>query len=607
MAVMHNMREKSAIILFILLVLFVLSMMVGGLVGGADIVDILTGKNPNVIGVVNGAEISAREFDIAFNRELDAYRDQTGRTVPDNQVASLRDRVWEALIQEKLIQQEIMRDNLQATDGEILFRIQDAPPEILTSNPSFQNENQQFDLNKYQQFLQQSNANDLVNIENYLRLTLPREKLQARLGATVRVTEDEIKYEYLKQNQRARVDYVFINSNSFSDSSFEVGQQQINAYYREHKEDFEQPAQRIIEYAIFSLAPTAEDSAQLYTEAESLIEQIKAGADFAELASVNSEDAVSAEKGGDLGFFKAGDMVKPFEEAAFAAKPGDIVGPIRSSFGLHIIKVEDKKKENGEEQVKASHILLKFAPSDKTQNRIVDSADRLSIEAGEGDFLELAKKYGATQALRSSAFPKSRGWVPGIGLNSEVSREIFRSKVGQVGEVQETTQGHFLYKLVAIEPERIQAIDEVAETIKAQLANEERMRLAARQASEVYERVNSGMSLEQAAASDSLEVKETPEFSRAGYISGIGREPKFNGAAFGIQEVGGIAPPIEGARGYFVIRLKEKQNFDEADFNAKKEGLTAQVLQRKRGQVFANWYADVRDRADIQDNRERFF
>ena len=88
------------------------------------------------------------------------------------------------------------------------------------------------------------------------------------------------------------------------------------------------------------------------------MERAKGGENFADLANEYTQDPSGQEKGGDLGWFGKGQMVKPFEEAAFKASKGSIIGPIVSRFGSHIINVRAKKSENGQEQVLASHILL---------------------------------------------------------------------------------------------------------------------------------------------------------------------------------------------------------------------------------------------------------
>ncbi len=82
----------------------------------------------------------------------------------------------------------------------------------------------------------------------------------------------------------------------------------------------------------------------MFKKAEAMVEKINKGEDFEKLAKKVSEDKATAEKGGDLGYFKKGDMVKPLEDAAFALKPGEISQPVKSQLGWHIIKVEDVKE-----------------------------------------------------------------------------------------------------------------------------------------------------------------------------------------------------------------------------------------------------------------------
>ena len=134
--------------------------------------------------------------------------------------------------------------------------------------------------------------------------------------------------------------------------------------------------------------------------------------DFAKLAQENSEDKGSAAKGGDVGFFGRGMMVKPFEDAAFAAQPGEIVGPVQSPFGLHIIKVEAKKTENNAEQVQARHILLKFNASEETMRLAAQNARFFSEAAQEKPFDEVVKLENLK--VDTTNFFPAGGFIPGL-------------------------------------------------------------------------------------------------------------------------------------------------------------------------------------------------
>ena len=163
------------------------------------------------------------------------------------------------------------------------------------------------------------------------------------LNATPVVTDDDARMEYMKTNLKAKADYVFFNASNYSESAEEPNEAEIKAYYNEHKDDYFQNEKRVLDYVLLELKPTAGDSSAIIQQANELLQDAKDGKDFAQLAELYSQDPGSAEKGGDLGFFGRGQMIGEFEEASFNAEPGDLVGPIETSFGMHLISVEEKR------------------------------------------------------------------------------------------------------------------------------------------------------------------------------------------------------------------------------------------------------------------------
>ncbi|MFQ5863825.1 MAG: peptidylprolyl isomerase [bacterium] len=607
MGVMKHMRDKSGIILVILLVGFVLSMTIGGLVGGANIIDIITGKHPNAIAVVNGKEITDRQFYDAYNRELQAFRDRTDAEPSEYQLESIRNQVLESLIQEILIQQTLQKKGITANDEEIVYRLFNDPPEFLKNQESFQNDQKQFDMAKYQAALNDpANAGQWRFVEEFLRQNLPLEKFQQRLQASVRITEDEVKRAYLKQNQKVKVKYIFFDPNKYLKDDIQVSDEMIKNYYDTHKEEFREEEKRKIQYVLFPIKATAEDTLSKWDLAKSLLERARSGEDFAELAEIYSEDPGSQDKGGDLGFFGRGAMVKPFEEAAFAAKVGEIVGPIQSNFGLHIIKVEEQRIKEGKKEVRARHILIKFEASRNTYNKAKDEAFYFAEEVRDKPFDQVATEFGL-KVETTNFFPKGRGLVPGLGLNKKVSRFIFENKIDKIGEVEETPQGFFVYRIAEIQNERIKPVEQASSAIKNKLLAEQRMTMAGELAQKVHEKIQNGLSFDEAAAQDSMEIKETEPFTRSGYVPGVGRDPKFVGAAFALQEVNEVSEPIGGTKGHYILQLLEKTEFDPEDYELKKKTLAQQLLQKRQSQVFAKWYTQLKAKANIQDYRDRYF
>ena len=133
------------------------------------------------------------------------------------------------------------------------------------------------------------------------------------------------------------------------------------AYYNEHKKEFENPEMVRARHILIAVKPNAteEEKKAALTKAEEILDKAKKGEDFSKLASEYSDDPGSKAKGGDLGFFTQGSMVGKFEQAAFTLKPGEISPVVETEFGYHIIKVEERKAaeqqpyETVKEQVKA--------------------------------------------------------------------------------------------------------------------------------------------------------------------------------------------------------------------------------------------------------------
>ena len=591
---MNRMRENTKTILLVLVFAFMLTIIIDWGMGGFK-----TGQKQGVIATVNGVDISGDRFNDMYRAELQAQRDRTGSAPEGFQLQQIENQVFETLIQQQLLVQTIDKLNLYATNQEIVDEIYTNPPQFLRQNEAFKDSNGVFSMAMYQDALNNPAAN-WGPIENVVRSEIPRTKLVNLLRSTIVVTADEVRTEYEQTNSKAKAHYIFYDSNSFTESVPEPTDDEIKSYYNDHKEDFRKEEQRQINYVLIPLNPTKADTEAVYTQAQELIDDAKSGEDFGQLAQIYSTDAGSAEKGGDLGFFGKGAMVKPFEDAAFAAKKGEIVGPVTSQFGVHVIKVEDKKKENGEEQVKASHILLKFELSPGTSDALLDDANYIAETAKESDLKTVATTEQVTNQ-ESEPFSKE-GLIPGIGMELRLNRWAFRSKVNTVSEVFTLNQGYVIAQLSKIIKEHVQPMEDVKERIITSLKAEKKVALAQVQCNAAYEKIKNGEPIDEVAASDSLTVQETQEFTMNGYVPNVGREPGFVGAAFSL-EIGDYSEPVKGTRGYYILQLVDKKDIDEQSFESQKETLTKQLVDKKQQRMFADWLGAVKGKAKINDYR----
>jgi parvulin-like peptidyl-prolyl isomerase len=627
MEMMKAMREKTHIVLGILLLAFVGLIVVEW---GSESTIFRPKEQTGVIATINGHDIHYEQFYRAYEQQLEQYKQQTGQEPAENQLEYFRNQVWENMVREVLVTQEIEKRGIRATNKEIIHYIYNEPPEIIKQNPSFQ-QNGQFDNAKYQAALNDASADQFwLQVESYLRASLPYQKFQDAFDATALVTESQVRNDYVKRNQKATVRYIFFNPENYRKKASAQGQgdaggqipvekSAIEKYYKEHGQEFKEAEKRKIDYVIFSTKATRADSDTVRALAADLLRRARSGEDFAQLAQTYSEDESNRDKGGDLGFFKRGAMVKPFEEAAFAAKPGDIVGPVQTTFGQHIIKVVAKKTEaeenkdkkekgeeaNGEEMVQASHILLKFQPSRQTIEAAKDSASYFASLAQESGWEE-ALKLEKLAAQTSPFFDEGSGFVPGVGVKRSVSYFVFRNTAGAVSEALEVPQGFLVLRVAEVQGERIRPLEEVQAQIETILRSEKLKDFAHEAAKAARAKLDQNMTLEDLAAEDSLEMKTVEPFARSGFVSGLGRDPNFIGTAFSLQP-NQISPAVKGTRGSYLIQLLHLDAIDEADYQAKKETIREDLTNRARQSAFTEWYTHTKEKANIKDYRDLYF
>jgi len=602
MALMERMRGYTKFFLIILVLAFVGTIIFDW---GMDYVGLK--QKSNVIASVNGMDISIDQFSRTYQYEIDTYRQRAGADPEDNQLDFIRDQVYESLVRDALLQQEISERGLQATEKEIVHYIMNDPPDILKQNKSFQNEQGQFDYSRYQQALADPNVN-WRPAEDYLRNSLPFQKLQEALNLSVVVTESQIMREYEKRNQKAKVRYLFVDPNRFTASPVTIAPSEIEKYYGEHVEEFKDTEKRVVDYLIYPNKATAADSQGVQKLANDLLARVQSGEDFAELAKIYSEDTGSREKGGDLGFFGRGSMTKPFETAAFAGKPGDLIGPITTTFGLHIIKIHERKidkEKNDEETVHASHILLKYQASPQTIEAAKDSAEYFASLAQESGWEE-ALKHEKIPPQKSTPFSEGSGFVPGIGVNRPASRFAFSKEVGAVSNVLESPQGLLVVRVAEIQAARTKELSEVQAEIENILKTEKRKEMAGELAAKFRSEIDNGMTLEALAARDSLVLREAEPFARSGYVSGVGRDVDFIGAAFSLQP-SQISKPVKGVRGYYIIQVLGIDAIDMNNYAAQKEGIRTQLIERSQQNAFTDWYSAMKEKAKIKDYRKQYF
>lgn len=609
---MTSMRNRMHVVLWALLILFLLSMTVGGLVGGANIINEIFGKvDPRTtIGKVNGESISPEYFSQLVSNQLEQIR-QSGRELTDSEIDRTRDQVWENLVQEILFRQEIERLGITATDEEVVFHLRNNPPAFLQTNPSFQTDGV-FDKSLYDQAISNPQGNEWVPVEQFMKNTfIPNYKLQQMIMSSATVSEDEIREEYIKRYTDYTINAIHVTNRVLDTKALEPSEEALKEAYEERMEEFKRSEQRMLRYVAWPKQPSRQDTLDQFEFANELIVRVKAGEDFAQLADIYSEDpgnqvSPDSSRGGHLGWFRHGQMVKAFEEAAFAAKPGDVVGPVLSPFGYHIIFVHDKRKTEDFEEVNASHILLKIEMSTRTRDALRRNAVLFGYDAQDYGF-DAALDTHKVVAQKTSPFEEDTDFIPGLARARSAVRFAFNNEIGDVSDPLETNDLFTVVVLDSIIPAGYASFEEVQATLKRDLTRERTLAMAKIRAEEYYERVKNGESINAILEENpNLEkaVNDTKKLSR-GFTS-IGRSNYVIGALLE-AEPGDIIGPVETARGAAIIELVAVSDFDSTEYQIKHDTIAQDLLTKKQNLVFTNWYENLKANAEIIDNRKYYF
>jgi len=347
-------------------------------------------------------------------------------------------------------------------------------------------------------------------------------------------------------------------------------------------------------------ASTPEEEASSKKLANELIARAKKGEDFAALAREYSIEPGAAQSGGELGWFGKGRMVKPFEEAAFSGHVGQIIGPVKTQFGIHIIKIEGRDNK----QVKVATITIPVVTSSQTKDDAYQRAQDFAYVAKKGSFESEAQSLGL-KVMETPEFQKGT-MVPGIGVSDAINKFAFKSSVGDISDAYTVNNGYVIVKVVEVTKEGVRPFDEVKASLKPRALRNKKMAQLKSTVEKKYSMLGENGDLSTLSSDPNISVQTTGEFGVNSSIPGIGREYAMNGIAR-TGEVGKILPPVQGLRGYYLVKIISRTPFDTASYNAKKSVLESQILQERKQTILADWLAKLKENASIEDNRDTFF
>lgn len=341
---------------------------------------------------VNNSIISVADFQNEENRVQQYYANMFGGAIDlSSQRQLLRQQALENLIRAELVSQGARSEGLPATDGEVREY-------ILKDIPIFQ-ENGQFARERYSLYLDSTRSTP-GDFESKIRKEIENVRTRRLFEASAAPLKLEI--EKIQELKSRKMDVAFVRmsdedlAKSIKVSDAEARQRladpefakKAEDHFKAYEKDYSQEEQVRAQHILVSFKPGDADGEKKALEKATALRAKAAKEDFGKLAKASSDDGGSKAKNGDLGFFSRGRMVKEFEDVAFTLKPGQISEPVKSPFGFHIIKVNEKKeaKKADFDSVKvkvAQEMIAREKAGELTKNieGLVEKGDQAAVDA----------------------------------------------------------------------------------------------------------------------------------------------------------------------------------------------------------------------------------
>ncbi|MCA1766489.1 MAG: peptidylprolyl isomerase [Desulfobulbaceae bacterium] len=361
-------------------------------------------------------------------------------------------------------------------------------------------------------------------------------------------------------------------------SEVEIPEESIASYFQENRDDYVVPEQRRARHILIMSGEgdSQEEISVKRQKAEELLERAREGADFAELAREESDDLGSASRGGDLGFFGRGQMVKPFEDAVFGLEEGGLT-MARSDFGFHVIKVEEIKN-------------LAFKRANAAYEQIILSGSLANYAASGGQIEE------------TEFFSRQKAIEP-FKSNPAFLETAFSLKEGELSSLLEGSGSYAILYVEEIREPAVPALREVEERVKKDFVEQRSRQLAREAAEEVLAAVKEGASLQDQAARLGLKAEESPLISRA-EAEGVDLPSPLVEAGLGLTAAAPYPETVVASgETLYVTGFQAEEQASEEEFAAKVEEIRRELLSENEDDILSAWLTLLRERAEVEINK----
>lgn len=587
---------------------------------------------------VNGETITFNDYQRAYRNLSDMYRQMYGQNFTPEMAEQmgLPKQVLDSLIDQRLLGQEARRMNLTATQEEVRKKLLSIP--VFTDNGKF------VGMELYNGYVTgRLGYASAAAFEEDLAREITLQKMESALMNSLVVSSKAAEAEYRRTNENAKIRYVLMPA---TQAAGNVTPAEVEAYYKANQSKYTHGEQREIRYLMAdfakiraSLNPSDAELRKAYAEnserykrpasahvlhilvkvdpsappatdaaarakAESLVAQLRGGADFATLARANSEDPSSAGNGGDMGWVEMGQTVEPFEKAIFSIPLNTISDPIRSAdFGYHIVKVVERRGEEVRPFEEVRTELVSALTNERAREVAEQEINRINLSLKQNK----PKNASAFSALATgNVTSNDGGWVgrnepiQGIGAHQPLVQWAFAAKPGDVSEPTGTPRGIVIAYVASSRPAGVSALNDIRAKVEEDVKLE-KGRTAARDM--LAAQMAGATTIDQVAAKSGKPILETT-VARTGPIQGLSGDTTQLVEAAIAAPIGTVKGPVVIGDGAVAFQVVEQKKVTPEELNTKRAEMLDALRNQQARSLRTVLIQRLRKDAEIEVNDE---
>jgi peptidyl-prolyl cis-trans isomerase D len=492
---------------------------------------------------------------------------------------------------------------------------------------------------EYEDMLQRANLTP-VKFEHEVGDDILLTKLQALISGSTSVSDAEIHEQFVKENSKVKFDYAVLKQDDLR-KGLHPTDEELKAFYESHKANYANsvPEKRKAKYAVIETGKAAADVqvtpddlrtyydqhrdqyrmpeqvkvshiliktplpgpdgkvdekgvAEAQRRAEDLLKQLKKGAKLEDLAQKYSEDPGSAKQGGSLGWIGKGQTVPEFEKAAFSLPKGQTSDLVKSSYGFHIIRVDEKQEAHVKtlDEVKAE--IEPIIKHQKGQQIAQQQAEAL-LKRAQAQGLDAAAAAQGVSVITSDYFSR-KDTLPGLGPATQFMDAVFTATEKSTPDVAPASQGIVVFQLLGVKPAATPTFEEIRSRVEEEFKNERSSTLLSQKIQELSDRAKAEHGLQRAAKEMGATVKSSDFVLPDGQVPDVGSMSGQASVAFTMKP-GEISGPINSGANAVVLQVLETQQPTEAEYAAKRDQIRDQLLLSKQQERFGLFVSSLVD------------